>query len=242
MFKYLPLLLLVVVLLGCTGPQGPQGIQGPAGPQGVQGVRGEQGERGLPGPQGAQGIQGPQGERGDQGVQGRRGEQGERGLQGEQGEQGPPGPQGEAQTEVPDVFYSLSDLNYIAPRLKQELGGTWTHLASSTEGHPGWAELHVSQGEFTYNFETMSWWVDTPSPDPEAHRVLVAGFLRAIGLDEALASVTADGAVAGRRSEGRSCQGPGSLELYTFQDDEDGRWVTFFNPVLTRWHSVHPVC
>ncbi len=91
MFKFLPFLLLVILLLGCTGPQGAQGIQGPQGErgdQGVQGERGEQGERGLQGAQGAQGIQGEQGERGEQGPPGRQGPQGIQGPQGEPGSQG----------------------------------------------------------------------------------------------------------------------------------------------------------
>jgi len=58
------ILMLLVPVISCTGPQGvqgvhgPQGIQGPVGPKGEQGPPGPQGEQGLPGSQGAQGVPG----------------------------------------------------------------------------------------------------------------------------------------------------------------------------------------
>jgi len=49
------LALMVLPIIGCTGPQGAQGEQGPMGPQGEQGPMGPQG------PEGEQGLVGPQG-------------------------------------------------------------------------------------------------------------------------------------------------------------------------------------
>ncbi len=245
MFKFLPFLLLVILLLGCTGPQGTQGIQGPQGErgdQGVQGVRGEQGERGLPGAQGAQGIQGIKGEQGEQGVQGRRGEQGERGLQGipgekgEQGEQGTPGAPGKG-IELPVVFYTLDDLNRIAPRLEEELGGTWSTYETISGD---WAaQLTSSDGYTRYLPDRGYWLVEAATADTAQHERLIAGFLRAI--DPAAAAQRVAQRVVSNRASERSCQGPRMLELSTYQND-DGEWITFFNPVLSEFYGVYPAC
>lgn len=58
----LAVLLISLMIAGCTGPQGQQGLQGPTGPTGAQGPagpQGEQGPQGPAGPQGEQGLQGP---------------------------------------------------------------------------------------------------------------------------------------------------------------------------------------
>ncbi|MDD5338061.1 MAG: hypothetical protein PHG35_01420 [Dehalococcoidales bacterium] len=57
----LAVLLISLMIAGCTGPQGQQGLQGPTGPTGAQGPAGPQGEQGPQGPAGPQGEQGPQG-------------------------------------------------------------------------------------------------------------------------------------------------------------------------------------
>lgn len=248
MFKPALLLfsILTLFLLGCTGQQGPQGIQGPQGErgnQGVQGVRGEQGERGLPGAQGAQGIQGIKGEQGEQGVQGRRGEQGERGLQGipgekgEQGVQGLPGAPGKG-IELPVMFYTLDDLNRIAPRLEEELGGTWDNYES--RGGDWVSQLTTSYGYVRYIHDRGDWHLVVATAGPATHERLIAGFLRAID-PAAAAQRVAERVVANRTANGRGCQGPRMLELYTYQND-DGEWATFVNPVLSEFYSTHPAC
>ena len=244
MLKFLPFLLLVILLLGCTGPegeQGPQGIQGPQGERGIQGERGEQGERGLPGPQGIQGPRGAEGERGEQGVQGRRGEQGEQGpqgIQGEQGQQGPQGEQGEG-IELPLMFYTLDDLNRIAPRLEVEMGGgTWEVYENNAGGQT--ASLTTSDGYVHYVYGSGIWYVEAATSDPEQHERLIAGFLRSVD-PAAAAQRVAERAVSNRTASGRSCQGPRMLELFTFQDSE-GAWTTAFNSVLTEFYSTHPAC
>jgi len=69
-------ILLTLLVFGCTGDdgsdgvQGITGIQGPAGPQGEQGPAGPQGEQGIQGVAGAQGPQGPQGPAGADGSDG----------------------------------------------------------------------------------------------------------------------------------------------------------------------------
>ena len=51
-------LIIMVSLLGCTGPQGLTGPQGPVGPQGPAGPQGPEGPKGLAGPTGPAGPQG----------------------------------------------------------------------------------------------------------------------------------------------------------------------------------------
>ncbi len=52
------LVIIAVVLAGCTGPQGPEGPAGPPGPQGPAGPPGPEGPAGPPGPQGPPGEPG----------------------------------------------------------------------------------------------------------------------------------------------------------------------------------------
>lgn len=77
---------LSLALIGCEGPQGPQGAQGP---------QGEAGAKGEPGPAGPAGPPGPQGPAGPKGEAGPSGPQGERGPPGPRGDAGPPGPKGD---------------------------------------------------------------------------------------------------------------------------------------------------
>lgn len=102
---------LLAMVIGCTGPVGPQGQmgndgavgpQGPSGLPGKDGATGPQGSAGLPGNKGEVGLQGPMGNTGAIGPEGPRGfdgpaggPEGPRGLQGPQGDTGPTGPQGE---------------------------------------------------------------------------------------------------------------------------------------------------
>ena len=143
--------------------------------------------------------------------------------------------------DTPSAFYSLRNLDQITYRLHEELGGTWEHLSSNEDGHSGWAELTTRDGYVIYRYDTRSWWIETASSNPQAHQRLAVGFLTAIGVDETEASATAETIVSGRLAEGHSCQGPGALEIYTYQDD-DGEWITFFNPVLHRFYTVEPAC
>ena len=65
--------LVVLLLAGCEGSQGPVG---PAGPQGAAGPQGPTGAQGPPGPPGPAGEQGAAGLQGPAGPQGQRGEPG----------------------------------------------------------------------------------------------------------------------------------------------------------------------
>ena len=59
MRKFLAISLLVVMALiiaGCSPAEGPQGPEGPEGPQGIPGPEGPQGSPGAPGPSGADGL------------------------------------------------------------------------------------------------------------------------------------------------------------------------------------------
>ncbi len=78
----LPVTLLCVLLLGCSGPPGPQGQSGPAG------------QTGDAGPTGAKGDAGPKGDRGPPGPTGATGAKGDPGPQGPPGPAGPSGPAG----------------------------------------------------------------------------------------------------------------------------------------------------
>jgi hypothetical protein len=79
------------VIVGQTGPAGPQGPIGLAGPTGATGAAGPQGPTGLTGPTGATGSAGPQG---PTGLTGPTGATGAAGPQGPAGLTGPSGPQG----------------------------------------------------------------------------------------------------------------------------------------------------
>ena len=84
-------------LAGMAGTQGPKGDSGPQGPQGIQGPMGLQGPDGTPGLMGAMGAPGPIGLQGATGAPGPMGLTGPKGLlgpQGLQGIQGATGPQG----------------------------------------------------------------------------------------------------------------------------------------------------
>jgi len=59
--------LVITLLNGCAGSQGPEGPRGPEGPEGTQGPAGLQGIEGSEGPQG---LAGPQGSEGPPGIQG----------------------------------------------------------------------------------------------------------------------------------------------------------------------------
>jgi hypothetical protein len=89
--------IILAVVSGIVGPQGPQGVQGTLGAQGTigaQGVQGVQGATGAQGAVGAQGVQGAVGAQGVQGVQGQTGSPGAQGAQGATGAQGFAGAQG----------------------------------------------------------------------------------------------------------------------------------------------------
>lgn len=73
-------ILIVIVLslvIACTGDQGPVGPQGAQGPQGLQGSEGPEGPTGPQGFTGPEGEPGPRGPQGIQGIQGLPGEDGE---------------------------------------------------------------------------------------------------------------------------------------------------------------------
>lgn len=70
------LIVLALVVAGCTSAIAPQGPVGPPGPTGLEGLPGPEGPRGPPGPAGApgpKGIAGPQGPVGPSGVLGAKG-------------------------------------------------------------------------------------------------------------------------------------------------------------------------
>lgn len=60
--------ILLLLLVACEGPVGPEGPRGPVGPEGEQGPIGPVGPQGEEGPQGEQGPQGPEGEQGPPGT------------------------------------------------------------------------------------------------------------------------------------------------------------------------------
>ena len=188
---------------------GPKGETGPAGPQGAEGAAGSPGAQGSQGPAGAQGPQGPPGA---------------------PGAQGPPGES--AAYELPDVLYSLDDLNRIAAGLQSEFGGTWITLDSNDNDVRTWAQLTAPEGEVYHSFISGSWWLATQSDDGDRLARLVEGFLVAVGIDRGEATETAATVVARRTDEGLSCTGPRSLGLFTYRAD-DGDWVVFFNPVFS---------
>ena len=138
---------------------------------------------------------------------------------------------------LPDVFYTLDDLNRIAPNLEEELGGTWERLGDAPSG---WARLTTPDGYAVYSYDTDNWWVEAATTDPAQHERLVAGFLRAVD-PAAAAQRVAERVVTNRTASGRSCQGPRMLELYTHQND-DGAWRTFFVPALNEFYSTNPAC
>ena len=138
------------------------------------------------------------------------------------------------------IIYSLNDLNFIAHGLNEELGGTWSRLPESN-GESALALLTTTDGYVGYYYSDGSWAVEATSSSLAQHERLIAGFLRSIGVDTAPARRVAEAVVAKRRVDGSSCQGPGSLELYTYRTD-DGGWVTFLLPVLNEFYTRNPAC
>ena len=138
---------------------------------------------------------------------------------------------------MPVMFYTLDDLNRIAPNLEEELGGTWSRVETDA-GH--WATLTTSDGYVFYSYEGGWWFVQAATAVPAQHERLVAGFLRAVD-PAAAAQRVAERVVSNRTASVRSCQGPRMLELETSQND-DGEWITFFLPVLNEFYSTNPAC
>ena len=68
-------LIVVFLMVGCTGPSSPSGSPGPAGPIGPVGIAGPEGRVGQPGPVGPQGPAGPAGPAGRSGPAGPAGPQ-----------------------------------------------------------------------------------------------------------------------------------------------------------------------
>ena len=242
---------------GAAGEVGPRGERGPLGPQGEPGQPGVPGMTGPQGPPGAPGVTGPQGEPGQPGVPGMTGPQGEPGPPGDPGMTGPQGPPGQpgaqgiagpqgppgepAPYELPDVLYSLDDLNRIATGLDAVFGGTWEVDEIEAEDRRGWATLTTAEGEIIYSFSSGSWWVETPSGDAGRLERLASGFLVAIGVDVAEAETTASAIVSARSEAGRFCTGPHELGMFTYKAD-GGDWVVFFSPVFATAYGKHPKC
>lgn len=256
---------------GPRGPQGEQGVQGeqgPAGPEGVRGADGAQGprgERGAQGAHGAEGPAGPQGPEGPQGPQGPRGEQGPagadgvaaegpqgpqgipgpQGLKGEQGEPGATGPQGEPGRDGVDgvatlpegIIYSLGDFNIMGPALTAEFGNHWT----SVDGEDGrfWVTNETQIGDIRYAGSVRGWYI-LPATEGK-HEELVRRFFTAIGIPEEEASATARQAVQ-NASAGRSCMGPGELELYNYISSTSDRPATLVTPVSGAYYDRRPAC
>ena len=72
-----PLLVALLISLGCEGKVGPIGPAGPQGSTGTQGTQGPSGTDGVTGPVGPEGPQGPTGPTGGDGADGPQGPQGE---------------------------------------------------------------------------------------------------------------------------------------------------------------------
>ncbi len=139
---------------------------------------------------------------------------------------------------MPVMFYTLDDLNRIAPRLEEELGGSWESY-ESTSG--SWiSQLTTPYGYARYNHNEDYWILPVATADPATHERLIAGFLRAVDPASAAQRV-AERVVANRTASGRSCQGPRMLELSTLQIN-DGEWATFVNPVLSEFYDINPAC
>ena len=119
------------------------------------------------------------------------------------------------------------------------LSGTWER--DKSDDGLGWATLTTHSGEVVYSYDNNWWWVSAADSNTTSHRGLIAGFLTGIGIDQSRAESTADHIVRGRVAGGRSCIGPGSLYLYTFQEDS-GTWFTFFEGVLSEGYRSRPAC
>ena len=238
------LALAVLLILACEGPAGltgPQGHQGPQGVQGEQGIQGEVGSQGGMGPQGhqgEQGEQGPQGERGQTGLSGSQGPRGERGIQGQRGPQGRQGPAGQG-IEAPSVIYFFDNTNNVANALDEQFSGTWAYWPPDANG---WAFMAMTtlHGDVIYDEEAREWWI-MAGATKNAHHALVAGFLKAVGIEEAIATRTAERVVENRTPELSTCEGPKGLVLRVVRFD-DGGWGTFFTPVASDLYRPSPSC
>ena len=134
-----------LIIVGRTGPQGPQGEIGATGPQGPQGP---QGETGATGPQGPQG---PQGETGATGVQG---------PQGPQGEIGATGPAGAANIQAGDAIRidsitgGVDEINVEIDPASNLYINSANQLSSTGSGSD--LEIANSTGDGTANYQALS--------------------------------------------------------------------------------------
>ena len=101
LFFFLSTLLVLFLVVSCSGSdgsdgeQGSQGLKGDTGAQGPVGEDGVGGEDGIAGPPGVQGPAGQDGAAGPAGSDGQDGEDGEDGAAGPKGDVGPPGADGQ---------------------------------------------------------------------------------------------------------------------------------------------------
>ena len=139
-----------------------------------------------------------------------------------------------------DTLYVLPDANELGKGLEDEFDGEW--VTWEGDGDAQWSAFVVEEGAVTGAFHTGEWWADTLSEDPADHERLVFGFLRALGADKPKSAKAAAGVVAGRAVSGSSCTGPGELEMFTYKSESDGKWTTFFVPVLDPEYEATPSC
>jgi len=129
-------LIIMVSLLGCTGPQGLTGPQGPVGPQGSAGPQGPEGPKGPAGPQGPAGPKGPEGPKGPAGPQGPA------------GPTGPTGPQG-----IPGV---VAQLIIGVERQATVINGVTTgQYDDPTDTLPGFTYVKEIEYETTYSYNPV---------------------------------------------------------------------------------------
>ena len=104
-----PLLVALLLTLGCEGPVGPQGSSGPQGSTGAQGTQGPAGNDGQDGATGPQGPEGPGGPEGPQGPEGPGGQDGSDGQDGQDGADGEPLDWADVLTEhrIEEAVYSV---------------------------------------------------------------------------------------------------------------------------------------
>ena len=164
------------------------------------------------------------------------GPQGPPGLQGERGE---PGARGES-LSPPAVFYSLGDLNYIANGLDREFNGTWETYNAANTGFRV-AQFTVDKGYIRHITETGNWIIDIPSRSADDLQVMMAGFLRALGVSHTNAEATAERIAARPMLEDPDgCQGPHGIKITTF--DRNDIYYSLVEAVFSEYYDQNPSC
>ena len=143
--------------------------------------------------------------------------------------------------EPPAIFYSLSDMNYIANGLDRVVDVTSVDVRDNEDGTRAFATFNVTGGMVIYNYESDWWFLRPSNATPDTHRQLVTAFLMALGIERGPASITATSVVERRADDRVVCLGPGRVIISSSQL-ENGRWSTSFTPVLDSVYFTPPSC